>query len=83
MDGIEGSDWDSNLNSSYSSVKDLDKNDLTDEELYGRELRFNNALREIFLNRFVHIFSAYEHFVIQPNQVGVYLFLVKVSFRLC
>ncbi|KAK7085845.1 DENN domain-containing protein 5B, partial [Halocaridina rubra] len=31
------------------------------------ELKFNNAVREIFLNRFVHMFCAYDHFVIQPN----------------
>ncbi|KAG0727721.1 DENN domain-containing protein 5A [Chionoecetes opilio] len=31
------------------------------------ELRFNNAVREVFLNRFVHMFCAYDHFVIQPN----------------
>ena len=35
------------------------------------ELKFNNAVREVFLNRFVHMFCAYDHFVIQPNcQVG-------------
>lgn len=39
------------------------------QEQYAAELRFNNAVREVFLNRFVHIFSAYEHFVIHPNQV--------------
>ncbi|KAF4523620.1 hypothetical protein B566_EDAN010129 [Ephemera danica] len=38
------------------------------QEQYAAELRFNNAIREVFLNRFVHIFSAYEHFVIHPNQ---------------
>jgi hypothetical protein len=40
------------------------------QEQYAAELRFNNAVREVFLNRFVHIFSAYEHFVIHPNQVN-------------
>ncbi|CAG9836682.1 unnamed protein product [Diabrotica balteata] len=35
---------------------------------YFEDLRFNNALREIFLNRFVHIFQSYENFVIFPNQ---------------
>jgi hypothetical protein len=40
------------------------------QEQYAAELRFNNAIREVFLNRFVHIFSAYEHFVIHPNQVS-------------
>jgi hypothetical protein len=41
------------------------------QEQYAAELRFNNAVREVFLNRFVHIFSAYEHFVIHPNQVNL------------
>ncbi|XP_077285718.1 DENN domain containing pinstripe [Arctopsyche grandis] len=41
---------------------------LTDDEQYQEDLRFNNAMRETFLNRFVHMFSAYEHFVILPDQ---------------
>lgn len=41
---------------------------LTAEEQYYQDLRINNALREIFLNRFVHMFFAYEFFVIYPNQ---------------
>ena len=36
---------------------------------YGRVQRVNNAVREIFLNQFAHLFAVYEHFVIQPNQV--------------
>lgn len=44
---------------------------LSEHEQYVEDLRFNNAVREVFLNRFVYIFSAYEHFVIQPNQVSV------------
>ena len=32
------------------------------------ELKFNNAVREIFLNRFVHMFCWYEEFVIQTTQ---------------
>ncbi|XP_041355210.1 DENN domain-containing protein 5B-like isoform X3 [Gigantopelta aegis] len=32
------------------------------------DLKFSNAVREIFLNRFVHMFSSYEAFVIQPSQ---------------
>ncbi|XP_077493631.1 DENN domain containing pinstripe isoform X7 [Amblyomma americanum] len=32
------------------------------------ELRLNNAVREIFFNRFLHMFRSYDHFVIQPNQ---------------
>ncbi|XP_054716974.1 DENN domain-containing protein 5A-like [Uloborus diversus] len=31
-------------------------------------LKLNNAVREIFLNHFIHIFKSYESFVIQPNQ---------------
>ncbi|XP_076396761.1 DENN domain containing pinstripe isoform X2 [Megachile rotundata] len=41
---------------------------LTPQEEYQEMLMFNNAIREIFLNRFVQIFSSYEHFVIQPSQ---------------
>nr|CAH7753124.1 unnamed protein product [Callosobruchus chinensis] len=35
---------------------------------YVEDLKFNNSVREIFLNRFVHIFQSYENFVIFPNQ---------------
>lgn len=31
-------------------------------------LKFNNMIREIFLNHFLHLFSSYETFVIQPTQ---------------
>jgi len=44
--------------------------ELSDHEQYVEDLRFNNAVREVFLNRFVYLFSAYEHFVIQPSQVS-------------
>ncbi|GLH07324.1 DENN domain-containing protein 5B [Gryllus bimaculatus] len=40
----------------------------TDNEQYIDDLHFNTAVREIFLNRFVNIFSSYEHFIILPNQ---------------
>lgn len=50
---------------------------LSEHEQYVEDLRFNNAVREVFLNRFVYMFSAYEHFVIQPNQVsGSCLYLI-------
>lgn len=42
---------------------------LNDEEQYTEDIRFNVAIRETFLNRFVHIFLMYENFVIMPNQV--------------
>ncbi|KAK3098446.1 hypothetical protein FSP39_019539 [Pinctada imbricata] len=32
------------------------------------ELKFNNMVRETFLNHFLHLFSSYETFVIQPSQ---------------
>lgn len=43
---------------------------MTPHEQYCEDLRLNNSIREIFLNRFVQIFAAYEHFVILPNQVS-------------
>ena len=42
---------------------------LSPQEEYRETLIFNNAIREIFLNRFVQLFSSYEQFVIIPNQV--------------
>lgn len=44
---------------------------LTPQEEYQETLIFNSAIREIFLNRFVQMFSSYEHFVIQPSQVHI------------
>ncbi|XP_037071130.1 DENN domain-containing protein 5B-like [Pollicipes pollicipes] len=41
---------------------------LSDGDQYIEDQKCNNAIREIFLNRFVHIFHTYEHFVIQPDQ---------------
>ncbi|KAJ8944376.1 hypothetical protein NQ318_017695 [Aromia moschata] len=47
----------------------LDQNDTSQpSDSYIEDLRFNNSIREIFLNRFVHIFQSYENFVIFPNQ---------------
>ncbi|EFA02072.1 DENN domain-containing protein 5B [Tribolium castaneum] len=47
----------------------LDQNEATQPtDSYIEDLRFNNSIREIFLNRFVHIFQSYENFVIFPNQ---------------
>lgn len=45
-----------------------EKANLSAVEQYYQDLRINNSLREIFLNRFAHMFHAYEHFVIYPNQ---------------
>lgn len=41
---------------------------LTMHEQYCEDLRLNNSIREVFLNRFVQMFAAYENFVILPNQ---------------
>nr|XP_022914554.1 DENN domain-containing protein 5B isoform X2 [Onthophagus taurus] len=48
----------------------LDQNDAPQQptDSYMEDLRFNNSIREIFLNRFVHIFQSYDNFVIFPNQ---------------
>lgn len=40
-------------------------------DLYHRNLKLNVALREIFANRFLHMFASYDHFLSQPNEVGV------------
>lgn len=39
------------------------------DETYLRNLRLNNSIREIFCNRFVHMFSSYDHFLSQPHEV--------------
>ncbi|KYQ60182.1 DENN domain-containing protein 5A [Trachymyrmex zeteki] len=49
-------------------IEDTTEKILTPQEEYQETLIFNNAIREIFLNRFVQMFSSYEHFVIQPSQ---------------
>ncbi|XP_018572817.1 DENN domain-containing protein 5B isoform X2 [Anoplophora glabripennis] len=47
----------------------LDQNDTSQpSDSYIEDLRFNNSIREIFFNRFIHIFQSYENFVIFPNQ---------------
>ncbi|XP_018345255.1 PREDICTED: DENN domain-containing protein 5B isoform X1 [Trachymyrmex septentrionalis] len=49
-------------------IEDITEKILTPQEEYQETLIFNNAIREIFLNRFVQMFSSYEHFVIHPSQ---------------
>ncbi|XP_049864850.1 DENN domain-containing protein 5A isoform X2 [Pectinophora gossypiella] len=46
----------------------MKKKVLNDEEQYEDDIRFNLAIRETFLNRFVHMFLMYENFVIMPDQ---------------
>lgn len=53
---------------------------LSDEEQYTEDIRFNVAIRETFLNRFVHIFLMYENFVIMPDQVRLFK---KCLFTFC
>lgn len=57
-------DWDSLVDDGFS-----EETDISSEAQYARDLRINNAIREIFLNRFVQMFLNYEHFIIQPTQV--------------
>lgn len=42
--------------------------DQNQTDTYAEDLRFNNSIRELFLNRFVYIFQSYENFVIFPSQ---------------
>ncbi|XP_055601274.1 DENN domain-containing protein 5B isoform X2 [Uranotaenia lowii] len=55
-----------NTNDVMPSTKQ--KQPLSTLEQYYEDLRLNNSIREIFLNRFVQMFAAYEQFVILPNQ---------------
>ncbi|EDW50061.1 GM14418 [Drosophila sechellia] len=50
------------------SSRRAEKQKLSPVDQYYQDLRINNSVREIFLNRFVHMFHAYEYFVIYPNQ---------------
>lgn len=43
---------------------------LDQAEQYQEDLKINNSIREIFLNRFVQTFASYDHFVIFPTQVS-------------
>uniref|UniRef100_A0A0A9WD06 DENN domain-containing protein 5B n=2 Tax=Lygus hesperus TaxID=30085 RepID=A0A0A9WD06_LYGHE len=65
LDGLDDPDaeWDSLVDDGFS-----EESEVTTAAQYTKDLRINNAIREIFLNRFVHIFASYEHFIIQPNQ---------------
>ncbi|KAH8232731.1 hypothetical protein KR038_002052 [Drosophila bunnanda] len=51
-----------------ASARRGEKPKLSAVDQYYQDLRINNSVREIFLNRFVHMFHAYEYFVIYPNQ---------------
>ncbi|XP_058837944.1 DENN domain-containing protein 5B isoform X3 [Topomyia yanbarensis] len=61
-----GDEVDSGTNEVMPSAKQ--KQPLSTLEQYYEDLRLNNSIREIFLNRFVQMFAAYEQFVILPNQ---------------
>lgn len=41
----------------------------SDNEDYVTDLCFNAAIRELFLNKFMHLFLSYERFIVQPFQV--------------
>uniref|UniRef100_A0A1Q3F815 Ras signaling inhibitor st5 n=1 Tax=Culex tarsalis TaxID=7177 RepID=A0A1Q3F815_CULTA len=61
-----GDEVDSSPNEVMPSTKQ--KTPLSTLEQYYEDLRLNNSIREIFLNRFVQMFAAYEQYVILPNQ---------------
>jgi len=61
------------------SIEDTTEKILMPQEEYQETLIFNNTIREIFLNRFVQMFSSYEHFVIQPSQVQAYYASTKLE----
>ncbi|XP_053684603.1 DENN domain-containing protein 5B [Sabethes cyaneus] len=61
-----GDEIDSGPNEVMPSTKQ--KQPLSTLDQYYEDLRLNNSIREIFLNRFVQMFAAYEQFVILPNQ---------------
>ncbi|XP_013380096.1 DENN domain-containing protein 5B isoform X2 [Lingula anatina] len=44
------------------------EDEIESEDNHLKDLKFNNAVREVFLNRFLHIFSSYEAFIILPSQ---------------
>ncbi|XP_052088429.1 DENN domain-containing protein 5B-like isoform X1 [Mytilus californianus] len=46
--------------------EDNDPSSMSEQEI--TQLNYNNTVREIFLNHFLHIFSSYDTFVIPPNQ---------------
>lgn len=56
------------INCSNDVMPTAQKAPLSQHEQYCEDLRLNNAMREIFLNRFVQMFVTYESFVILPNQ---------------
>lgn len=56
------------VDSSSDVMPSKRKGPLSQHERYCEDLRLNNFIREIFLNRFVQMFATYEHFVILPNQ---------------
>jgi len=71
VDSNQNADLDSN-ESGYSTNSESE----TEQERYSFDLRFNNAIREVFLGRFVQIFVAYEQFVILPNKVRPIILLL-------
>lgn len=52
---------------------------LSNAEQYTEDLKINNSIREIFLNRFVQMFASYEHFVIFPSQVSDQINLFDIN----
>uniref|UniRef100_A0A8D8PXI4 DENN domain-containing protein 5B n=1 Tax=Cacopsylla melanoneura TaxID=428564 RepID=A0A8D8PXI4_9HEMI len=54
--------------SSFNSIEDRFDANLSEKEYYCKEIKFNIAIREMFLRRLVHLFANFEKFVIQNTQ---------------
>ncbi|KAI5696562.1 hypothetical protein M8J75_014663 [Diaphorina citri] len=67
LNALESSDLDDGL-SSFNSIEDRFDANLSEKEYYCKEIKFNIAIREMFLRRMVHLFANFEKFIIQNTQ---------------
>lgn len=67
LNALENSDFDDGL-SSFNSIEDRFDANLSEKEYYCKEIKFNIAIREMFLRRLVHWFANFEKFIIQNTQ---------------
>lgn len=64
---LDNSDFDDGL-SSFNSIEDRFDANLSEKEYYCKEIKFNIAIREMFLRRLVNQFANFEKFIIQNTQ---------------
>lgn len=67
LNALELSDHDDGV-SSFNSIEDRFDANLSEKEYYCKEIKFNIAIREMFLRRLVHLFANFEKFIIQNTQ---------------